>query len=453
MKTLEIPNVVVCGLGAVTPIGNLSQNDDSYWQALLSGRTNFKPFQFGDPTQHKITAKVASEFDAWDFSPYAAWIPIFANGTLRFRPTAERLDRSIQLGLAAGLNALVMADLAKNLTIRRSNIGFISGTGLAGGRSFEDGVRIFDARGKVLSINYTVLNVMLNGLAGVGTIAFGLSGPSLAVDTACASSNHAISVAFDRIVLGHADAMLVVGHEAVTTGFQLGCFNQMDTLSLSEGPQASKPMGKDRDGFVMGEGAGSILLAREDFAINNGLPIIARILGYGTNSDAQNMVQPSVEGIAECITRALNNVGLYPGDIKHFNAHATATPVGDGREMLAIWQVCNDPELPYLNQVDPPYITATKANLGHTLGASGILGTIATIKSMREGILPPMNNFELDPKCLRPWIDAGISPTQDRPMAIVTEKAEVDIPVSLCNSFGFGGHNVTIVVARSDFQP
>lgn len=452
MRTLEIPNVVICGIGAVTPIGNLSQNDDSYWQALLSGRTNFKPFQFGDPTQHKITAKVASEFDAWDFSPYASRIPIFADGTLRFRPTAGKLDRSIQLGLAAGLEALEMAGLSQDLTTRHENIGLITGTGLAGGRAFEEGVRIFDARGKVLSIGYTVLNVMLNGLAGVGTIAYGLEGPSLAVDTACASSKHAVSLAFDKIVLGYADAMLVIGHEAVTTAFQLGCFNQMEVLSLSEGPITSKPMGKDRDGLVMGEGAGGLVLAREDYAREHGLPILARILGYGTTSDAKNMVQPSIEGITRCMSKAIANAGLYPGDIHCVNAHATATPTGDGREALAIWQVFNDPELPYFDKPEVK-VTATKANLGHTLGAAGILGMIATICSMRNGILPPTTGFELDPKCQRPWLEAGITARQDKPLSIITEKTEADITVSLSNAFGFGGHNCSIVTARPDFRP
>lgn len=452
MRTLDIPNIVICGMGAVTPIGNYGPDDDSYWQAILAGQTHFGPFKFGDPSPHKITAIVASEFDEWDFSPCAARIPIFADGTLRFRPTAERIDRSIQLGLAAGLQALEMAGLADELTTRRDNIGFVSGTGLAGGRSFEEGLGIFNVSGKIKRIYFTVVNVMLNGLAGFGTIAFGLGGPSLAVDTACASSDHAISVAFDRIVLGHADAMLVVGHEAVTTAFQLGCFNQMEALSVSTGPSASKPFGKERDGFVMGEGAGAIVLAREDFARKHGLPILARILGYGANSDAHSMVQPSVDGITECITKALQNVGLYPADIKCVNAHATATPVGDVREALAIWQVFNDPKLPYFDKPQAR-VTATKANLGHSLGAAGILALIATVCSMRDGVLPPMDGFELDPNCLRPWLEAGISVSQDKPLDIVTQKTAADLPVALCSAFGFGGHNVTIVPARPDFQP
>lgn len=450
MKTLGIPNVVICGMGAVTPIGNYGPDDDSYWQALLAGRTNFKPFQFGDPIPHKITAKVASEFDAFDFSSYATRIPTIARR--QFTPTWENMDRAIQLGLAAGLEALTMAGLAPGEpTIRRDNIGFIAGSGLGGGRSFEKGVRVFDDHGKVIRITVTVLNVMLNGLPGMGTIAFGLGGPSFSVAAACASSSFAIIDAYKIIASGEADAMLVIGTEAVTTAFQIGCFNQMRALSKSEGPYASKPFGKERDGFVMGEGAGAIVIARKEFARTHNLPVIARLLGYARNSDALNTVQPSVEGITECMTKALENVGLYPGDIDCINAHATATPVGDVSEALAIWQTFNDPELPYLDRPDVK-VTATKANLGHTLGAAGILGMIATICSMHDGVLPPMNGFELDPKCLRPWLEAGISACQDRPLAIITEKTEADIQVALCNAFGFGGHNVSIVIAQPDFK-
>lgn len=452
MKTLEIPNVVVCGLGAVTPIGNQSLTDDSYWQGLLAGRTNFKPFQFGDPSERKITAKVASEFDAWDFSPYAARIP--AIDQRKLRPTKEYMDRAIQIGLAAGLEALEMAGLGPaDPTLRRANIGFIVGTGLGGGRSFEEGVRSFDSQGKTKRIFYTVLNVMLNGLPGMGTIASGLGGPSYSVAAACASSSFALADAYNIIITGEADMMLVVGTEAVTTAFQLGCFNQMEALSVSEGPRTSKPFGKKRDGFVMGEGSGALVITREDFARSHKMPIIARILGFARNSDAWHATQPSVEGITECITRAVENAGLYPHDIDCVNAHATATPTGDDKEALAIWNMFADPSLPYVRPLQSPYVTATKANLGHTLGAAGILGMIASIRSMTEGLLPPLRGFQIDPKCQRPWLDAGITAKKDNPLAIVTRKTKANIKTTLCSAFGFGGHNVCIVLARPDFQP
>ncbi len=452
MKTLEIPNVVICGMGAVTPIGNLSINDDSYWQALLAGRTNFKPFQFGDPTQHKITAKVASEFDAWDFSPYAARIPQI--NQRKFRPTKDNMDRAIQLGLAAGLEALTMARLAPaDPTIRLANIGVIVGTGLGGGRSFEEGVRTFYDQGKTKRITFTVLNVMLNGLPGMATISFGLGGPSFSVAAACASSNFAVIDAIKIVADGEADAMLVIGTEAVTTAFQLGCFNQMEALSVSEGPRTSKPFGKDRDGFVMGEGAGAIVITGEEFAKSHKMPIIARLLGYARNSDAWHTVQPSVEGITECMLKAIENAGLYPHDIDCVNAHATATPTGDDKEALAIWRMFADPSLPYFDPLHSPFVTATKANLGHTLGAAGMLGLIASIRSMATGLLPPIAGFRIDPKCRRPWLEAGISAVRDRPLAIVTRKTRATPKVTLCSAFGFGGHNAVTVVARPDFQP
>lgn len=452
MKTLETPNVVISGMGAVTPIGNLSIDDGSYWQALLGGRTNFKPFQFGDPVPHKITAKVASEIDGFDFSPYAARIP--AINQRKFRPTRENMDRATQLGLAAGLEALTMAGLAPgDPTIRRDNIGMIVGSGLGGGRSFEGGVRSFDALGRTKRIAFTVLNVMLNGLPGMGTISFGLGGPSYSVAAACASSSFAIIDAYTIVASGEADAMLVIGTEAVTTAFQLGCFNQLEALSESEGSHTSKPFGLKRDGFVMGEGAGAIVITREDFARSHNMPVIARLLGYARNSDAWHTVQPSVDGITECIQKAIEHAGLYPHDIGCVNAHATATPTGDDKEALAIWRMFADPSLPYVTPLQSPYITATKANLGHTLGAASILGTIATIRSMTEGLLPPIRGFRIDPKCRRPWLEAGITAKKDNPLAIVTRKTRANIPVAICSAFGFGGHNAVTVVARPDFQP
>ncbi|MBM2820468.1 MAG: 3-oxoacyl-[acyl-carrier-protein] synthase [Candidatus Berkelbacteria bacterium] len=453
MRTNDRDQVVICGMGAVTPIGNYGQDDTSFWQALLAGQNNFKSFQFGNPETHHITAHVASEFDNFDFAPYAARIPALVEK--RFRPLWPNMDRSIQLGLAAGLEALTMAGLAPDeQTTRRPNIGLIVGTSLGGGHSFEEGVRIFDERGKVNRLMFTVLNVMLNGLAGMGTISFALGGPSFAIGNACASANFALTSGKDKIDLGYADVVLIIGNDSGTTAFQQGCFNQMNGLSKSDGPNASKPFGEDRDGFVMGEGegAGAVVLARKSYALETGMPILATVLGYAANSDAIHMSQPDTEGITDCMRRALKNSGLLPRDIAHVNAHATATPIGDVTEAMAIWNLFADPRLSHVNPARSPYVTATKANLGHTLGASGILGMISSICSMTEGILPPMNGFEIDPKCIRPWIEKQIPVVKDNPVHIVTEKTQADIPITLCNSFGFGGHNISVVVSRPDFQ-
>lgn len=441
-------DIVVAGIGAVTPLGRIAPRVWTLWRNLLASRNSFRSFSF-DPAVHNITAKMASEFPRFDFAPYAWRIPLLRNR--KISPSWERMDRMIQLGLAAGLEALTMAHLAPTEEMtRRPKIGLIVGTGLGGGRSFEEGVRNFDQRGKSLRISFTVLNVMANNLQGVGTIAFRLGGPSYTVVSACASSGHALATAIDKVDRGQADVMLVIGSEAVTTAFQEGCFNQMDALSING---ASIPFGLNRDGFVMGEGAGAAVVTSKPFALANGMPILARIGGYGMCADAEDMAKPSVVGIIESMDNAIDDAnqrcGLRLEDIGYVNAHGTSTPIGDAQEALAIWQLFCDPSLPYLDRIPAPFVSSTKAGIGHCLGAAGILGLISTILALRAGRIPGMGKYELDPACVRPWLAAGLADPRVNTLPIVTKT--IDTPKlrwAICNSFGFGGPNVSVVVGR-----
>jgi len=434
--------IVVTSISAITPIGT---HPGDFWTNLCASQNRFGPPTNFDPAKHGLTVKVTSEMPEFDFGPYKDRLKPFT-------PSPARLDRAIILGLAAGGLALDGSRLgARKSTSRRPRIGLALGSGLGGGHSFEEGVASYVEKGRNRDLVWTVLNVMLNGTAGFGAIGYALGGPSYAIANACASASFAISAAADDIRLGRADAMLAVGTESVVTGFQEACFNQMGAVSERS---ISRPFELDRDGLIMGEGAGGMVLMRESEANRLGLPILARLLGAWKNTDAYKMAQPNVDALEECMESAVGDAGLSITDIDYINAHATATPVGDVLEALAIWRLFGDPSHPFADRLRIPSASSIKSVLGHTLGAAGILGAVATILSMINGQIPGMGNYSLDPECVRPWASKEAKGMKIRPdpydrvIPFVMETTKADIRYALSNAFGFGGPNCTLVWGR-----
>lgn len=432
--------VVVCGYGAVTPLGNGTSSDDTLWDALKLGQTAIRNLPF-DPAPLNINAKVASWIDE-DLFNIRNFFDLIPNTNTNPKP--YRADLSVQLGLAAA--ALAFNDAKLNTISNLGNIGVQAGTGLGGGRSHEEGYKSFLEKGATKAMFFTVTNVMPNALAGTTSIAFGLRGPSNANTTACASGNYAICEAVSKIRQNLASAMLVVAAESMATPFMIGCFDQMKALSPSDSFYASQPFGLNRSGFVMGEGAGALVLADYEWAKNHHLPILAEILGYAENSGSNDMVQPSAAGAAECMSLAMEDAVLNSFSIDYINTHGTATGVGDIAETEAIWQVFVT-DTNYVQAPRLPLINSTKALLGHTLGAAGILEAIVSILSIRDNLVHPMSEYALDPLCLKP-ADNGKLDIFDSKLPIVTAKTNQVIDIVMSNSFGFGDHNSVIIIGR-----
>jgi 3-oxoacyl-[acyl-carrier-protein] synthase II len=361
---------------------------------------------------------------------------------LQFLREYPRLDPAIIYGLSAGALAMEMSCLKVTEENSRA-IGVKVGTGLGGGQSFEAGALHFHHHGRSRRLYDTVLNVMGNATAGLASLYFGLKGSSSTSMAACASSGYAITEACDKIKLGKAAAMLVIGTEASLVPFIIACFDSMGIHSgaVSRKPGGSLPFAADRDGFVLGEGAGAIVLAEAAWAAKNGLKPVAEILGYWENAGAAHMVQPNPRETAYCMEQAIAHANLTPRDIDYVNAHATATTVGDLAESKAICEVFGSSGA---DQLRKPYVNSTKALIGHTCGAAGVLELIVAILSLRDGVIHPMGDYDADPACLNPRGSSGPA------INIVSRVPVIDrLRFALTNSFGFGDENASIVLGLS----
>lgn len=441
MKTYHFSGrIAVIGMGAVTPLGNIGPNDEGLWEALKEGRTAFKPFPF-DYNPSKILARVASDMRDFDYMSYFAQLPKQTD-----RPRPVKVDPAIQIATAATLLAIQSSGLELSAR-RKPGIGVVAGSGLGGGRSWELGFTDFleDRYNPLVS---TVVNVMNNATAGYISNVMGFGGPSFGTTGACASSKIATAVLSDLIRLGRIKVGVAVGTETSATKFQHACFDKIKALSRQG---ISVPFSPDRDGFVMGEAAGAIILEDWDSAKAHGHTILAEILGYALNSGASDMYNPNAEGAAECMELALEDAEVPTTLIDYINSHGTSTPDGDVAEAYAIWKVfCANQ--PFFQPPKLPYINSSKALLGHTLGAAGVLGLITSILSLRDGIIHPMGHYEVDPQCLRPeHLKDEVDPF-NQALPIVTERIETPLAVAMSNAFGFGDHNASIIVARPDFQ-
>ncbi|MBI4712016.1 MAG: beta-ketoacyl-ACP synthase II [Planctomycetes bacterium] len=406
--------VVITGIGAVCALG-LEPNE--IWQNLLAGKSGAGKIQNFDASAFKIN--IAAEVK--NFKPENYLEP----------QQVKRMDRYAQFAVVCAIQAVKDANL--DFTKYNVNrIGSILGTGIGGFQEFEDQQTRLIQKGPDRVSPFTIPKVMMNSAPGQIAIHFGLKGPNFAVASACASSNHAMGMALRTIQYNDADVILTGGTEAAVTGLGVAGFMNLKALSprVDAPEKASRPFDKDRDGFVVGEGAAVLVMEELEHAKKRGAKIYCEVLGFGMNDDGYHITAPDPEGDGATITMqlALNDAGLKPEDISYINAHGTSTEYNDLTETKAIKKV-------FGAHAKKVAISSTKSMIGHLLGGSGAVELVATILSMRDGIVHPTINYETpDPQC-----DLDYVPNTARKM---------EVKNAISNSFGFGGHNATIVVGK-----
>ncbi|WFE21288.1 beta-ketoacyl-ACP synthase II [Solwaraspora sp. WMMD937] len=407
---MTMVDVVVTGLGATTPLGG---DVAATWDAMLNGKSGVDKLTHDWAAQLpvRIAAELASE-------------PAERLDRVKLR----RLDRSEAIALIAAGEAWTDAGLG-DAGVDRERLGVSIGSGIGGALTLLAQDDILEASGPRRVSPHTVPMLMPNGPAAWVGLEFGAQAGVHSVASACATGAEAIALGLDMIRAGRADVVMAGGTEAVVHGLPIAGFAAMRAMSTrNDDPErASRPWDKARDGFVLGEGAGVVVLERAEHAAARGARVYARLAGAGLTSDGYDMVQPHPEGLgaARAIRLALADAGVSGDDIVHVNAHATSTPAGDLAELVALREAIGD----------HPVLTATKSMSGHLLGAAGALESIATILAIRDSVVPPTINLD-DPD---DQLDLDVAAQKARPM---------DVPAALNNSFGFGGHNVALVFTR-----
>lgn len=406
--------VVVTGLGAVTPVGN---DVATMWRALLAGTSGAGPITKFDPEHFRV--RFACEVKGFDPLQYMD------------RKEAKRADVYTQYAVAASVQAMQDAGLTEGSYVPEET-GVIIGSGIGGIKSFEEQHHVFVERGPSKISPFFIPMFIGDMAAGIVSMRFGAKGPNYATVSACSSSAHAIGDAFRAIMHGDADVMISGGAEAAVTPMSIGGFGNMTALSeRNDDPlTASRPFDKGRDGFVMGEGSGVVILEELEHAQRRGARIYGEIVGYGATGDAYHMTgQPEDhEGLQRAMKRALREGNLAPSDVQYVNAHGTSTPLNDPNEIRAIRKV-------FGAHADQLNVSSSKSMTGHMLGAAGGVEFIVSTLAITEGMIPPtINQFEDDPEC-----DLNITKN-------VAVARKVDVAIS--NSSGFGGHNVTLAVRR-----
>jgi 3-oxoacyl-[acyl-carrier-protein] synthase II len=411
------PRVVVTGMGAVTPLGLDVQTT---WDAMVAGKSGVARITQFDPS--RLTTTIAAEVKDFDSS------------AVLDRKEQRRNDRYVQLALVASREAMNQAGLPEHMDGELAErTGVIVGTGIGGIRTLADQIILMGEKGPDRMSPFLIPMAISNLAAGVIAIVFGPQGPNFSVVSACATGGHSIGEAWETIRRGDADVMLAGGTEATGHESLVGGFASMRALSTrNDDPErASRPFDSGRDGFVIGEGAGIVVMETLEHAIARGAAPLAEVVGYGATADASHITLPAPggAGAVRAIRRALQKAGLSVDDVEMVNAHATSTPEGDPRELEAIKTLFGE----RAGQVS---VTANKSMLGHTLGAAGAIEAISTIMSVRTGLIPPTINLE-DPDPAARGLD--LTPNKVR-------RREMDVAVS--NSFGFGGQNSALVIRR-----
>ncbi|MCX7019819.1 MAG: beta-ketoacyl-ACP synthase II [bacterium] len=402
--------VVVTGLGALTPIGN---NADDYWQGLLAGRNGVGPITYFDTTDYD--SRIAAQLK--DYNPENHFD----------RKEIRKMDNFTRYAIVAGREAMKDSglDIAK-ADINR--IGVIIGVGMGGVATIEEQVLVLMKKGAKRVSPFLIPKMIPNMASGMVSIELGLKGPNSCICTACASSTHAIGDSFKLIQRGDAVAMVCGGAESTITPVAIAGFGNMQALSRhnDEPHKASRPFDANRDGFVMGEGSGILVLEDIDHARARGAKIYAEIVGYGLSGDAFHMTAPAAmgEGGARAMKMAIDDAGITPAEVQYINAHGTSTSLNDKLETLAIKAVFGD-------DAQKVMLSSNKSMIGHLIGAAGAVEAVATVKTVQNNMVPPTINYETpDPEC-----DLDCVPN-------VARQAEVTYAIS--NSLGFGGHNCTI---------
>jgi 3-oxoacyl-[acyl-carrier-protein] synthase II len=407
--------VVITGLGALTPIGNTVAE---YWDSLLAGRSGIGPITLFDASRH--TVRIAGEVKG------------FAPEQYMDRKEAKRMDRFAQFAVAASKQTLADAEFVIN-DANAADVGIIIGTGIGGLKVLEDQQEINLTKGPDRCSPFMIPMMIANMAAGLTAIHVGAKGPNSCSVTACAAGSNAIGDAFRMVQRGYAKAMICGGTEAAVTSLSVAGFAACKALSASRNDDpthASRPFDRDRDGFVLGEGAGILLLEELDHALARGAKIYAEMVGYGLTCDAYHMTSPipGGEGAARAIELCLKDAGLTPDQVTYINAHGTSTGANDPNETAAIKQALGDNAYQIA-------ISSTKSMTGHLLGGSGGIEAVATVKAIYESQIPPTINLDHpDEGC-----DLDYVPHTSRKQAV---------EVALSNSFGFGGHNVTLAFRK-----
>ena len=406
--------VVITGMGCISPVGN---NVADTWKSLLEGKSGAALITKFDTSQHKT--KFAAEVKGFD--------PVAIFG----QRDARKMDRFTQFAIATAMEAQAQSGLTIDDS-NRDRVGVVIGTGIGGISTLIDQWEVMRERGPDRVSPFLVPMMISDSAAGMLAIRFGVRGPNMALATACASGNNAIGEAVEMIRRGSTDVMFAGASEAAVIPIAMAGMNVMTALSTrNDDPQtASRPFDQDRDGFLMGEGAGMIILEELEYARARGANILAEVTGYGTTDDAHHISAPAENGAGAAISMklALDNAGLSVDDIGYINAHGTSTPLNDKSETAAIKTVFGE------KAYNIP-VSSTKSMTGHLLGASGAVEAAFCVLAIREEVLPPTINYQTpDPVC-----DLDYVPNQAR-------KASPRHVMS--NSFGFGGHNATLVFSR-----
>jgi len=404
--------VWITGAGVVSPLGNTLPE---FWEHLIQGQSGAGP----------ITRFDASAYE----TRFACEVKGFTTDGFIDRKDAKRMDRFVQFAVTASLEAVRTAELNME-TIDRRRAGVVIGSGIGGMETFEEQHSVLLQKGPRRVSPFFIPMMIVDMASGQVSIQLGLKGPNFSTVSACASGAHAIGEALRLIRAGDADVILAGGSESTITPMAMAGFGSARALSTrnDDPTRASRPFDLERDGFVIGEGAAVLVLEREEHARRRGAEPLCELAGYGASADAYHMTAPCVdgEGAARAMERALDDAGLDPEEVQHINAHGTSTPAGDPAEVAAIKRVFGEHARRLM-------VSSTKSMTGHLLGAAGGLEAAVTAMTLARGIVPPTINLERpDPTC-----DLDFVPNQARTHRVTA---------ALSNSFGFGGHNVTLAV-------
>jgi len=416
---MELKRVVVTGLGALTPIGNTK---DEYWEALKNGKSGAAPITYFDT--EKFKTKFACELKGFNPTDFLD------------RKEARKMDRFTQYAMVASDEAIADANLDLD-KVNKLRVGVIWGAGIGGLETFQNEVLNFAAGDGTPRFNPFFIPKMIADIApGNISIKHKFMGPNYTTVSACASSANAMIDALNYIRLGHCDVIVTGGSEAAVTIAGMGGFNAMHALSTrNDSPEtASRPFDATRDGFVLGEGAGAIILEEYNHAKARGAKIYAEVLGGGLSSDAHHMTAPHPDGIGviAVMKNCLENAGVKPEEVDHINTHGTSTPLGDVAELKAISEVFGE----HAQNIN---INSTKSMTGHLLGAAGAIESIASILAMEHSIVPPTINHEVVDETIDPKLNLTLNQAQKR-----------EVNIAMSNTFGFGGHNACVLFKKID---
>ena len=410
--------VVITGLGLISPVGNTVE---SAWDAICNGRSGIGPVTAFDVSE--LGTRIAGEIRDFDVTQYISG------------KEARRYDRFMHYGLAAARDALTEAGLVgDDHGVNPERVGFAIGSGIGGISSIEENMLIYRDKGPRRVSPFYIPGSISNMVGGVLSITYGFKGPNISVVSACTTSTHNIGIAARLIKYGDAEVMVAGGAEFATTPTAMAGFISAKAMSeRNDDPTAaSRPWDRDRDGFVLSNGSGMVVVEELEHARRRGATIYAEVSGFGMSGDAYHMTQPSVngEGAARCMRNALRDAGLNPDQVDYVNAHGTSTPAGDVAEVNAIKTALGKHAL-------KTAVSSTKSMTGHLLGAAGGVEAIFTVLAIRDQVAPPtINQFTPDPDC-----DLDFVPNEARPTSI---------KVAMSNSFGFGGTNGSLVFTRPE---